>query len=263
MSNDSESPASEEEPINSPTSKGVKPSEVLPSDRLALDKHFESITAFVAASESVGGAVTNKQAADVLGIAEASIVVVNSFFTEVGILTRVGAGKFEVSSYAAEYARAVQWGREDAGHKLRPLFENRWFAKTLLPRLRMRPLVIDDAVAALAEACRGTKEYRISLERLLQYMSFVGLCRIDGNTVYPSAENARKPDEDERKQPPPPPALLEPQGPIIPEDAPFMFLDRKRERKVTLIAPDSLSLAEVNKIKAWLELVLFVEDETP
>lgn len=39
-----------------------------------------------------------------------------------------------------------------------------------------------------------------------------------------------------------------------------MFLDRNRERKVTLIAPDSLSQAEVNKIKSWLELVLFVED---
>lgn len=47
---------------------------------------------------------------------------------------------------------------------------------------------------------------------------------------------------------------------VIPPDAPSFYLDKERKRKVTLIAPTTLTTTEVARIKRWLDLLFFVEE---
>lgn len=244
------------------TSGQKKPTEVLPSDRLAIDKQIDAIRAYAAAVESTGGPVDNKQAASILNLSENSIVVTNPFFVDVGILTRVGNGLFDVTQPVKDYVQALEWGQENPGRKLKSLFTPKWFTKTLLPRLKFKEMTTQDAVHALSEACGASKAYKTHLERVLFFMEFAGLCRIEGQMIFAVTDG----DPVEAAPPlhnlaPPPPVREIPVGDHIPTDAPFLFLDKKRERKVTLIAPDSLTSSEVNKIKSWLELVLYVEED--
>ena len=143
-----------------------KPTETLPSDRTTSEKMVDSIRAFVAASESVGGPVNNKQAGEVIGMSENTIVVTNAFFCDVGILNRVASGKFEVSQAARDYAQALEWKNEDAGEKLKPLFAEKWFSKTLLPRLRFKEMSMDAAISALAQASGSPISYKADIERV-------------------------------------------------------------------------------------------------
>jgi hypothetical protein len=49
---------------------------------------------------------------------------------------------------------------------------------------------------------------------------------------------------------------------MIPVDAPFIYVDPAKTKKVVLIAPSaSVTQKEFERIKAWFELQFFVEDQ--
>lgn len=238
-----------------------KPSFVIPSDRMTIEKYDEVMRAYAAASEGNGGPVTNKQAGEVLGITEHTIVVSNPWLVDIGALTRLGSGTFEVSTPLKEYAHAYTWKAEDAGEKLKPLMADKWFTKALQPRLRLKELPLEAAIGILAQASNSTTQYKPNLERIIQFMDLAGLCRIEGGVVYGVLEKSGGIHKHEAPPPPPPPPAQV--GDLIPSNTPFFFLDRERQRKVTLVAPESVTAAEINKIKAWLDLVLFVDEAKP
>lgn len=250
---------------SSPKSGGVqKPRQTLPSDRLSFERQIDSLKAFASQAMVHDGVVTNKQAGDVVGVAETTIVVTNAFFTEIGLLERIGNGQFRTNSLMSEYAHAIDYQAPSPGHALKPLFEKQWFAKTLLPYLGARDVSRDEAVRILAQSCGASKKYEGNVRVLLDFMGYVGVVEFLGDLVKKSASanplfmqqngDSKSPVADE-------PDKVASEDHMIPKDAPFLFLDKKRERKVTLIAPDSLTSSEVNKIKSWLELVLYVEED--
>lgn len=264
MNSENEDPESEGPTEPSPNSSrltGSKktPNEIVPTDRMAPEKYLEVLRAFSAASDSSNGPVDNKTVGSLIGLAESTVLNSNAWLCEIGALVRAGNALFNVSLAARDYAQAYEWKAPDAGEKLKPLLQEKWFSKALLPRLRFKEMTLETAAGVLAQACNSSPHYRVNLERVVQFMDVAGLCRIEGTTVHPVLEKnpALQPEKDKITDPPPATNA----GPAAPIDAPFLYLDKKRERKVTLLAPDHLTSTEVNKIKQWLELVVFIEDD--
>jgi hypothetical protein len=246
--------------------KKSKPTHVLPSDRLSTDKQLEALRAFVVASEAENGAVTNDQAGKIVGMSALTVVVTNAFFTDIGLLARSDSGQFMPSQAAKEYQAAYAWDATTSAAKLAPAFRDTWFAKALLPRLKMRSFTKAEALAFLAEACKASPEYQSRLVMILEFLNASGLLSLAGDEVKatsgtssvsggPTGGGAGGNDE-----PPKPPST--PVGDTIPADAPFIYADPEKKKKIVLIAPSfSVTSKEFERVKKWFELQFFITDE--
>src|SRR5436190_11294288 len=94
-----------EQPAQATAPKRVRPTKVIPTERLTVKKQLDILRAFAAASGPNGKAVTNKEVADILKMADTSVSLCNYFFTEVGLLTK-GAAGFVPSQDVMSYSRA-------------------------------------------------------------------------------------------------------------------------------------------------------------
>jgi hypothetical protein len=247
--------------------KKSKPAQVLPSDRLTTEKQLEALRAFVVASEAEGGAVTNDQAGKIIAMSGQTVVVTNAFFTDVGLLVRSDSGRFTPGQSAKEYQAAYDWDADRAGAKLAPAFQNTWFAKALTPRLKMRTLAKGEALAFLAEACKASPEYQTRLVMLLEFLNAAGIISLSGDEVKPATGS---PADDATLgrtrgggggggdgEPP----SGTPQQ-TIPQDAPFIYIDPQKTKKVVLVTPtSSVTQKEFDRIKSWFELQFFITDE--
>jgi hypothetical protein len=248
--------------------KKSKPTQVLPSDRLATEKQLEALRAFVVASEAEGGAVTNEQAGQIISMSDQTVVVTNAFFTEIGLLVRSDSGRFMPGQAAKEYQASYDWNANRAGAKLAPAFRDTWFAKAIMPRLKMRTLTKNEALTFLAEACKASPEYQSRLVMLLEFLNAADLIALAGDEVKLSsggsfnegASGGSKAGGGGGDEPPKQPDL--PVGERIPPDAPFIYLDPEKKKKVVLVAShSSVSRKEFDRIKAWFDLQFFIVDE--
>lgn len=235
---------------------GKKPTKVLPSPRLAVLKQLEVLRAFAVATQAEdGAAITNDKAGSIMSVKMSgnTVVVSNAFLCEVQLLTRKG-GAFEVSEIAKSYQQAYEWNPSTAGLKLAPAFADRWFAKTLLPRLKMRDWPRKEAIQVLAETAGATKEYEENVAMLLEFMAESGLLRLEGDLV--KASNASV-------------AVSEVQGPIDTQKGLIIetpkgdicYLNKERTRSVTVIAPLDINAVELRRLKSWLDLNYFAEED--
>ena len=255
-----EKPSGTSIPFSNP--KKSKPVKVLPSDRLSLEKQLEVLRAFVVASEAESGApVTNEQAGKIIGMAAMTVVVVNAFFKDIGLLSRTDSGLFSPSQAAKDYQAAYEWDKTKAGLKLATAFEDKWFAQILTPRLKMRSLKKADALAVLAEASKCSPEYQPQLEMILNFLSVAGIVSFDGDEIRAAGDVGDR--KQERKNgggsddPPPPP----PKEGIIPDGSPFTYLDPKRQKKVTIVTDHFvLDKAEMDRLIAWIGLTFFLKE---
>jgi hypothetical protein len=246
------------------------PVRVLPSDRIAMDKQLEMLRAFVVASQSENGnPVTNDTVGRVMQMKGATVMVMNAFFKDVGLLMLASAGKFLPSQYARDYEGKYKWDKEAAGLKLAPALEDRWFAQAISPIVQMKPLRKSDAVTILAEASKSSPKYRDRLEMLIELLSIAGIVSFDGDQLTAGrGKSAAAESTDKRNEhgsgggsedPPPPPPTEE--G-IIPAGSPFFFPDRQRQKKVVIVAKSwDLSGDEWKRLQAWFELQFFVQGD--
>ena len=244
--------------------KKSKPTQVLPSDRLTTEKQLEALRAFVVASEAENGPVTNEQAGKIIARSGLTVVVTNAFFTDIGLLIRSDSGRFTPGQPAKEYQAAYDWDANTAGAKLAPAFRDTWFAKALTPRLKMRTLTKNEALAFLAEACKASPEYQSRLVMLLEFLNAAGVLSLAGDEIKAATggpvggSTAGGGGGDDRLPPPPP----TPPAQIIPADAPFIYIDPQKTKKVVLVTPTSaVTQKEFDRIKSWIELQFFITDE--
>ncbi len=199
-----------------------------------------------------------------------TVIVTNAFFTEIGLLIRSDSGRFSPNQTAKEYQRSYQWSPDEAGLKLAPALEDQWFARALIPRLKMRSVKKSDAVTCLAEVCKASPEYRPRLEMLLEFLDVAGIIKVEGDEVKlgkrsdvdgSGGNGGGSGDGGDKGEPPEPPELPPKSGSIIPADAPFIFIDPERKRKVTLIMQDAqVTQAQYTRIENWFKLQFFVTD---
>lgn len=172
-----------------PASNGVRPSKVrplrpLPTDRVGFDKQLVVLRAYAKASAAADGqAVSNGDVAEYAHMHGGSVSSCNPFLIEIGLLSRDGM-RNRPTSAVVEFDQAAEWNPDKAGWKLAPLIEQAWFGQVMLRRLSLRPSMPKSlAIEVLAEEARAGKEYRLSLEMLLEYLRVAGVISYDGTTV--------------------------------------------------------------------------------
>lgn len=239
-----------------------KLSKVLPSDRLTMERHLLSMRAFgIGYSTNGSKPVTNEEAGKIVGMAGGTIVVSNAFLVDIGILSRKKDEEGLVPSPdLLAYCSTLEWNAEMAKEKLRGVFERAWFSTALVPRVKIRPFDLKDAVAVLAEAANASKEHEERLERLLEFMIHFGVVIREGNLIRSastataaSAATAGKAVEQ-----------LE-SNPARKDDGLTEFilpLDPKRKERVFVVrAPATVTQKELERIKSWLGFQLIVDEE--
>jgi len=159
-----------------------RPDKALPTNRITLKKQFEILRAYGAASGPAGRAVTNKEVAAIVKMAEATVGLGNTFFTDVGWLLRSGDG-FVPSADVIAFINAYQWKPDSATYRLAPTLSSSWFATLLLPRLDFGALEETEAVQLLAEAAQAGPEYKSQVELLIDFLEAVGLIVREGTVL--------------------------------------------------------------------------------
>ena len=166
--------------------KAKRPSltKILPNERLSLDRQIAALRAYAAISESKAGqAVTNEDAGVVAKMAAATIVMTNAWFVDVGFLSRIEGG-FAVAPEVMAFLNAEHGiAPESAPEKLKPLVERYWATQLILPRVRVGPMPVDAIVKIIGESCGASKEHIPRIELLLEFMSYVGLFKIEGGEL--------------------------------------------------------------------------------
>jgi hypothetical protein len=210
-------PSDTDGPETAPRPGANAPAEQLPTDRIAFDKQMRLLQAYANVSNGGQNPVTNEDVAKAVEMNSSTVSLANAFFSKMGLLVRSGRA-FLPSREVVEFANAMQWAPDEAAKKLAPLFERSWFFATVRPKLSMRPITEDEAVADLGQKAMVGPEYRTQLRMLLAYLVVSGLIRRDGDRYLMPPRRigdmnaaGTSPGSEPLPTPPPPPA--QPQSP--------------------------------------------------
>ncbi len=150
----------------------------LPSPRLNQENSLELIRALVSISTDGGRhepmPVNNNQLGTVMDIHPTTIATANPFFADIGLILK-GPGGYMPCDELIEFHRLYEWNKETAATALQPIFASSWFAKTLVPKLRIRSMSYDEAIGDLAQAAKAGPTFRSQLETLIFYLKECGL----------------------------------------------------------------------------------------
>lgn len=176
------------------SSRGPRPTEALPTNRIAVSKQYDLLRAFGAVSGPDGNPVTNVEVAKIANLHASTVGLAVPFFTASGLLTKTNDGLVpppEVLDFNAAY----EWNPETAFHRTAPVLSNTWFFERLLPKLRFGPLSRKDAIQELAMASSAAPDYRGQLDTLIEYLEASGLVRRDGDSIRLASSSEAEPDE--------------------------------------------------------------------
>ena len=234
----------------------------LPTDRIYFEKQVETLRAYAAVFAANGGLpVTNEQAGEIVSLSASTISQTNGFFNDIGIVTRVEGGGFIPSNEVIEYNNACQWDEAEARAKLRPLFERTWFYRCLVPRLQLAPQSQATCLMLLAGESKAQTEQNDRLINLIKFLELAGVISTSGGTIslLQNKGGTSPSKQDEQKSQPAMPVAQKESDP----DQHILYLDGKRERKVKLTAPLTISNAEYTRICNWIKVALIVDEEAP
>ncbi len=165
-----------------------RPTKALPTERMVVSKQLDILRGYVAASGPERKPVSNDEVASVVGVHTGTVSICNPFFASVGLIRREKNGHVP-SDDVYSYADRFKWEQEKSTIKLAPAFRAAWFSAVLLPKLSYRALTKDECVSYLAEESSAEPGYKISLERIIEYLAVVGIVRVEGNSVTASPED--------------------------------------------------------------------------
>jgi hypothetical protein len=178
------------EPAPQNTSQKRKPTKPVPTDRINYAKQLDILRAYAIAFEANGGkAVKNDDVATIVKMAASTLPHANSFFGEIGLLTRIEGG-YTPSQDVMNFHQAYAWRPDTAAHKLAPTLRAAWFGQALLPRLSFRTMDEGEAIAVLAEASGATPDYKSQLVLTLNYLETAGLIERDGGIVKATKQSS-------------------------------------------------------------------------
>lgn len=154
----------------------------LPSAKLAIDKQYNALRAFAIASGSERDPVSIHAVADILQIHSGSISMCNPFFVDAKLISKVGH-KFTPADEVFEYAQRMEWEDPDAGKKLAPVLEETWFAKALIPRLKLKSIAEKAGIGVLSEVSNASPSEKRQLVMLIDYLEYAGLLIRENGTL--------------------------------------------------------------------------------
>ena len=192
------------------SSKGARPTKVLPTRRITFSKQLDILRAYAAASGPGNKLVTLREVSDIVKMASGTVTIANPFFTDTKLLFRTEGMGLTPSPAVMEFARAFEWNRETAAHKLAPPLSQMWFTEVLLPRLAFGDLSEDEAITILAEKSSSPPDYKNQLRLILDFLEASGLIkREDGrikagskasSTPQPATPEKRTAEQEDKKE---------------------------------------------------------------
>lgn len=177
---------------NGASPRAGRPKKALPTNRMAFTKQLDVLRAWAIASGPECKPVTIKEVGEIVRLHPDTVTLANSFFVEAGLLTKMD-NSFTPTATTIAFNQAYDWTPETAAHKLAPAFEQAWFGRALLPRVKMAPLNTEEALGVLAAESQAGPAYKNQLGLLLDYMAVAGLIVHDAGQVRaarPSANGA-------------------------------------------------------------------------
>jgi len=171
----------------------------LPTDRLTFANQLSLLRAYAVASGAENRAVTNADLARLVELNASSVGLNNSFFAGVGLIAKAGTG-YVPCAEVVSFNRSYGFSPDTAAQRLAPALRRNWFASLLLPRLSMRPMSEQEALADLANAASATPEHTGRLRTLLEYLTIAGLIERDGTTIR-LGPTGREAEETRREEP--------------------------------------------------------------
>ena len=162
-----------------------KPTKTLPNWRISVAKQFDVLRAYGAASNKGTRAASTEEAAEIVKMSPATVVMANAFLASIGLLKRADTGAYFPCSEIIDFLGAYEWDKKTASYKLAPKLKETWFAQALLPRLSFGdPVEEKQAITVLAEAAGNAgPEYERELRMLLEFMALGGLIQREGGQV--------------------------------------------------------------------------------
>jgi hypothetical protein len=184
---------------NTPPVAEERPVKALPTDRLSFPKQLEVLRAYAVASGQTGKAVTNSDLANLTKLNVSSAGLNNSFFSEIGLITKSGNG-YVPATEVVNFNRQWGYNTSTAGHKLAPALRRTWFGEIICSRLQMRPMTDKEAIGELADEAKAGQRYASQLSTLLDYLETAGLVTQEGGMVRQGVM-IRAADEPARTEP--------------------------------------------------------------
>ncbi len=193
----------------------LKPSKVLPTDRIAFPKQLDMLRAYAAASEPTGKAVNNEEVAKITKLTASTVSLGNAFPSSIGLI-RKAEGGYVPSPEVIAFGHAYQWDAATASYKLAPAIEGSWFAQAILSTLRMRAMDEREAVTAIAEASAAGPGHKAQIQVLLEYLEAAGTIVHEGHQIAlrrgtamsKTDEETTPPARDQRDAAPPARAVM-------------------------------------------------------
>jgi hypothetical protein len=165
-----------------PQKLSVKPAKTLPTDRIAFPKQLELLRAYAAASGGSGKPVTNEEIAKITNLTASTVSLGNNFFSSAGLLRKLDPG-YVPTAAVLDFARSYEWDKQTASHKLAPVIGDTWFARAILPILRIRSMEEKDAIQAIADAAGAGTAHEGNIRMLVQYLEASGVVGRQGKQL--------------------------------------------------------------------------------
>lgn len=159
----------------------LRPTKILPTDRINFNKQLDLLRAWASASSPPGKIVTNNEVAEMVKMQASTISLANPFFASIGLLQKAEGG-YVPSADVVAYQRATEYSDTPA-HKLAPTMRESWFGVALLPKLGFRAMTEAEALAVLHDTASAPADYRAQLKMLLDYLVAAGVAQRDGDML--------------------------------------------------------------------------------
>jgi hypothetical protein len=175
----------------------IRPSKILPTERLTVERQLEILRAYAAASSHGSKAVTLEEVAGVVEMAPTTVSLANAFLASVGFISKTDSG-FMPAPEVVSFLRAHEWNPESSSQKLSPVVEKSWFFQAIKPRLSFNATPEDAVIDKLAEAATAPPEYKRNLQMLIEFAVAAGLLQRDGNQLKLTKPSTASPDSTQR-----------------------------------------------------------------
>ncbi len=163
-------------------------SKVLPTDRMKFDAQVELLRRYARISGAAKRAVTSEEVARAQGIATNTAALNNAFFVESGWLETTGRGQHIATDALVTYNQRAQLDPANAKAATSLLAgpaRQSWYWKALEPYMQGGGLPKNEALVILSSDSDAGPEYKPQLENVLQWLQFVCLVRIEGDSLLP------------------------------------------------------------------------------
>jgi len=162
---------------------------------LKFEVGVAGLKAIAVSSDNGKHAVGAEELAMRLNLSPASAGLNNAFFTEVGLVTKEGRGRYKPTELALEFARKHTFDQEAAGKVLAPAFRTTWCFQEVQKQVAMEPRVTkDQMVQVLAAAAGATNDHRVQLLGILDWLQYAGVIEIKDDVVTVVPTDSATPD---------------------------------------------------------------------